>query len=134
MRYCTKTFHIRFSEKEYDRLCKYAAKAGIPKTTYIRHMINGCQPKEKPPVDFWTFMKELYALGNSLDQFTMAIRRFGGVNAAKLEETSKQYGQFLLAVTERMQLPIKLDVPATLEHGRLLAEQEQKEVTEDAER
>ena len=132
MRYRTKTFHIRFSEKEYDRLCKYAAKAGIPKTTYIRHMINGCQPKEKPPVDFWTFMKELHALGNNLNQLAQTAYRFGSIHTAKLEETYKQYCQFLLAITDRMQMPIKLDVPATLERGRLLAEKEQKEGTGDA--
>jgi DNA invertase Pin-like site-specific DNA recombinase len=53
MRTHTKTFHIRFTEKEYERLCKHADKAGLPKTTYIRFMINGCCPREKPPQEFW---------------------------------------------------------------------------------
>lgn len=30
MRTHTKTFHIRFTEKEYERLCKHAGKSGLP--------------------------------------------------------------------------------------------------------
>ena len=50
MRTHTKTFHIRFTETEYERLCKYSKKAGLPKSTYIRHMINGCCPREHQKV------------------------------------------------------------------------------------
>ncbi len=56
MRTHTKTFDIRFTEKEYERLCKRAEKSGLPKTTYIRHMINGYAPKEQPPVSFYDFL------------------------------------------------------------------------------
>ena len=127
MRYCTKTFHIRFSEKEYERICKYAQKAGLPKTTYIRHIINGCQPKEKPPADFWEFMKELYALSGSLNRIALLAHRVGSIQTAKLEETYKQYNQFILAVTRQMQLPLKLNMPETLERGRELTEKEEQE-------
>jgi len=127
MRTHTKTFHIRFTEKEYDRLCKYADKAGLPKTTYIRHMINGCRPKERPGMDYFHFMNEFYHLGNNLNQITHLAHKLGSLHAAKLEQFYKQYIAMIHIIEERMIAPDDLDIPATLERGRVIAETEQKE-------
>ena len=70
MRTHTKTFHIRFTEKEYQRLCEHSKKAGLPKSTYIRHMINGCSPQEYPAEMFRDFMEEIRRVGNNLNQLT----------------------------------------------------------------
>ena len=125
MRTHTKTFHIRFTEKEYERLCKYAAKTGLPKATYIRHMINGLQPKEKPPMEFWEFKRELYALGNNLNQLTHLAHRVGGIHSAKLDEMKKQFNRLVLDISYRMINPDKADVLAVLERGRKVVEDEQ---------
>ena len=125
MRIHTKTFHIRFTEKEYDRLCKYAEKAGLPKTTYIRQMINGSRPKERPSMDYFNFMKGFYHLGNNLNQITHLAHKFGSLHTAKLEQFYKQYIGMIRVIEERMIAPDDLDVPATLERGRLLAQTEQ---------
>jgi hypothetical protein len=125
MRTHTKTFHIRFTEKEYDRLCRYAAKAGLPKTTYIRHMINDCQPKENPPPEFWGFMREIHALGNNLNQLTNLAHKFGSLHAAKLDNFSNQYTDLIRAVMQRMIAPDDLDISAVLESGQKISEQEE---------
>lgn len=127
MRTHTKTFHIRFTEKEYDRLCKYAQKAGLPKTTYIRHMINGSRPKENPGMDYFHFMRGLYHLGNNLNQITHLAHKFGSLHTAKLEQFYKQYIDIIRLIAERMIAPDDLDIPATLERGRLLAEADKNE-------
>ena len=126
MRTHTKTFHIRFTEKEYERLCKHAKKAGLPKTTYIRHMINGCCPKEKPPDEYWKLMRAVYSMGNNLNQLVHSAHRFGSVNAAKLDEINQWLTKMVLALMDRMIVPEKVNVPAVLERGRQLAETEQK--------
>jgi iron-sulfur cluster repair protein YtfE (RIC family) len=126
MRTHTKTFHIRFTEKEYARLCKYAEKAGLPKTTYIRQMINGCRPKEKPPAEFWEFKRELYALGNNLNQLAHLAHRVGGIHTAKLDEMNGWLNRLIIDISNRMMMPEKVDIPATLELGRQAAEMEEE--------
>ena len=126
MRNHTKTFHIRFTEKEYERLCKYAAKTGLPKTTYIRHMINGCCPKEKPPAEFWRILREIHTLGNNLNQLTRLAHQFGSFHAANLDEMSTRHNELSLAIIQRMYEPEGF-VPATLKRGQLLALDEQRE-------
>ena len=133
MRTHTKTFHIRFTETEYERLCKYAEKAGLPKSTYIRHMINGCRPKEHPPMDFWEFKKALYASGNNLNQLVALAHRFGSFHEKKLEDMRKQFTDLILLISKRMIAPDPLDVPETLKRGRLLAEKEQEERRDERE-
>ena len=127
MRYHNKTFHIRFTETEYDRLCKYAKKSGLPKATYIRHMINGCQPRECPPIDFWDFMRALQKVGSNLNQATNLAHKFGSFHAAKLDAVLKDYHEFYMAVFDRMVSLDDLDVSATLENGRKIAEIEKQD-------
>jgi len=133
MRTHTKTFHIRLTEKEYERLCKYADKAGLPKTTYIRHMINGCCPKERPGMEYFDFMRAFYSLGNSLKQITHLALNYGNFHAAKLEQFYKQYIELLYIIKDRIIKPDDLDIPATLERGRQLAGSDNNEEDQAAE-
>ena len=127
MRTHTKTFHIRFTEEEYARLCKYAKKAGLPKTTYIRHMINGCHPKERPPDSYFPLLSELHRVGNDISSYSYKAYRFGGVHKERLDKMTVLFAETLNRIQEEVQWLGKLDVPATLERGRLLAEAEQNE-------
>jgi len=127
MRNHPKTFHIRFTEKEYERLCKYAAKAGLPKSTYIRHMINGNQPREKPPVDYWKFKQQMYAMGTSLDRLRDVARMQGWVESDQLQAAKKDFNNLILQITDAMIMPKKVDVKETLKRGKLVAEQDSME-------
>jgi len=123
------TFHIRFTEKEYERLCKYAAKAGLPKTTYIRHMINGNQPREKPPIDYWKFMQKFYDMGSSFGRLADLARMQGWVESDQLQAAREDYYSLIRQIGNRMILPEKVDVKETLKRGRQLAEQDIEEET-----
>ena len=118
------TFHIRFTEKEYERLCKYATKSGLPKTTYIRHMINGNQPREKPPAEYWKFMQQIYDVGRSFDRLRDMAHMQGWIQRISLEETEKAFNRLILQITDAIIMPEKVNVKETLERGRQLAEQD----------
>ena len=118
------TFHIRFTEKEYERLCKYAEKSGLPKTTYIRHMINGNQPREKPPIDHWKFMQKFYDMGSSFDRLRDMAHMQGWIQRISLEETEKAFNRLILQITGAIIMPEKVDVKETVERGRQVAEQD----------
>ena len=124
MRNHPKTFHIRFTEKEYERLCKYAAKAGLPKSTYIRHMINGNQPREKPPDEYWKFMQQIYDMGRSLNRLADAAHALGNIESDQLQVAKQDYYDLIRQITNRMILPEKVDVKETLKRGKLVAEQD----------
>ena len=127
MRNHPKTFHIRFTEKEYERLCKYAEKSGLPKSTYIRHMINGNQPKEKPPIDYWEFMRKFYSMGSSLDRLAAVGRMQGWIESEQLQSAKKDYNKLILQISDAVIMPEKVDIKKTLKRGKQLAEQDTQE-------
>ena len=133
MRTHTKTFHLRFTEEEYNRLCKYAKKAGLPKTTYIRHMINGCCPKERPPDAYFPLLSELHRVGNDINSYSYKAWRYGGVHEERMDKMAELFAKTLFRIQEEIEWLDKLDIPATLERGRLLAEAEQNRENEDYE-
>ena len=59
MRTCNKTFHIRLTDKEYEKLCKLSKITGLTKSGYIRFMISGISPREKPSEDYFKYFKEM---------------------------------------------------------------------------
>jgi len=125
MRTHTKTFHIRFTEKECKRLCEHSKKAGLPKSTYIRHMINGCSPQEYPAEMFRDFMEEIRRVGNNLNQLTKLAHRVGSLHAGKLDGVLEEHRRIYIAIHRAVVLPESVNIPATLERGRLLADVEQ---------
>ena len=57
---------LRLSDKEYESLIKSSEKVGVPREVYLRMLIMGTTPKEKPTADFYNMTRELNAIGNSL--------------------------------------------------------------------
>ena len=58
---------LRLSDNECQTLKQSSEKVGVPREVYLRMLIMGTQPKEKPSADFYGMMKELNAIGNSLN-------------------------------------------------------------------
>lgn len=58
---------LRLNDKECQTLKKSSEKVGVPKEVYLRMLIMGTTPKEKPTADFYGVMKELNAIGNSIN-------------------------------------------------------------------
>jgi len=131
MRTHTKTFHIRFTEKEYARLCKHAERAGLPKSTYIRHMIDGVWPKERPPAEYFPILRELHEAGNKLSSASYMAYQYGGIHKKTLEEASELYAKTLFRIREKIEWLDKADIPAALERGRQVAEADKYEEEEE---
>lgn len=59
---------VRLNEKENKRLVTQIQNTGLSREAYIRMLINGYVPKELPPLDYYTLMRELHAICNNLNQ------------------------------------------------------------------
>ena len=127
MRYCNKTFHIRLTEKDYATLCKNSERAGLPKTTYIRFMIKGQAPMDKPPVDYFNLMQEMYKVGNNLNQIARMFHQFKNIRYRKLEEALEQLYDTIMKIKIEVRFPENLDIDSVLKNGKKRDELERKE-------
>ena len=53
---------LRLNDKQYEKLNISAEKAGVPREVYLRMLIMGTTPKEKPTADFYNMTRELNVL------------------------------------------------------------------------
>ena len=121
MRTHTKTFHIRLTEKEYNRLCKQSDRSGLPKTTYIRHMINGCSPREKTPAVFWQYINKSNEVSGNLINLLHYARRLGVIDAKRLVAEIEAFKKLYMDIFYEVVGADKVNVKETLERGRQVA-------------
>ena len=62
---------FRLNAKEQQQL------KGLSQETYIRRLIEGYVPKELPPIDYHAMMRELNAIGNSMNQIAARANATG---------------------------------------------------------
>ena len=68
---------FRLNAKEHQRLKKCVKKTGLSQETYIRTLLDGYVPKELPPPDYHGMMRELNAIGNSINQIAARANATG---------------------------------------------------------
>ena len=83
--YRNKEIKVRLTEKELERLNRNVSKTKRPREEYIRRLINGHEPKEMPPDEYFDFVRRLWEVHSELHRFSSdgdyseVINRFGGI-------------------------------------------------------
>ncbi len=95
------------SEKDAADLKQKAQRCGITETAIIRQLLRGYEPREKPDERFYEAMREMYAIGNNLNQLTAKAHRLGFIDTPMLRELSRSFAQFQLRIEQNFLLPVK---------------------------
>jgi predicted DNA-binding protein len=90
MKSCNKTFHIRFTDEEYEKLSNLAEFTGLTKSGIVRFMVAGISPREKPSEDYFDYYKEMHKVGNLLNQIARNLY-YGQVDYKALDEALALY-------------------------------------------
>ena len=59
---------FRLNRKEAEALDKRVKKSGLSREAYLRQLISGLVPRNAPPPDYYSMMRELHQIGNNLNQ------------------------------------------------------------------
>lgn len=73
-----KQFWLSFEEERQLRL--NAIKVGLSESEYVRSLIMGYHPKEKPPKDFFDLMMELRKIGININQIAKKVNATGKID------------------------------------------------------
>ncbi len=68
---------FRLNEQEFQELERRVKKSGFSREEYIRSVLNGYAPREKPPPDYRAMMRELHAIGNNIHQIAARANATG---------------------------------------------------------
>jgi len=124
MRKHNKTFHIRFTEREYEKLCAMSERTGLPKSTCIRFLIAGLVPKDRPSPDYYAVTKQLYRIGNLLNQIAARAHATGHIDSKRLEEALVQLRKDLLNLQDSTVMPEPMGIKKVIRQAKAVEEQD----------
>lgn len=59
---------VRFNQSEHERFQKLVEDSGLSQEEYLRQLVRGVVPRDAPPPDYYKMMRQLYHIGNLLNQ------------------------------------------------------------------
>ena len=96
---------FRLNAKEHQRLKKNVKKTGLSQETYIRTLLDGYAPKELPPPDYHSMMRELNAIGNSINQIAARANATGFFLAEEYAMYMQEFRRTALAIQRAVTQP-----------------------------
>lgn len=78
---------VRLNDEEYFKLEDTISLMGTNRSEYLRKLIVGTRIKEKPPDDFYKYMKEFSLMGSNLNQIAERINTITKIEDWEYEDT-----------------------------------------------
>lgn len=83
-----RSYHIQFwlNEKELEKLNTNVEKSGMCREGYLRNLIEGIVPIERPSTELLEFIKELRLIGNNFNQIAMRLNSTNTLDALQYKK------------------------------------------------
>ncbi len=78
---------VRLNDEEYFKLEDTISLMGTNRSEYLRKLIVGTRIKEKPPDDFYKYMKEFSLMSSNLNQIAERINTITKIEDWEYEDT-----------------------------------------------
>lgn len=98
MRKRNKRIQIWINEEELSILQNKSSKCGVDQSTFIRNIILGYNPKEKPDKNFYDTMKVMRGISNNLNQITAKAHSLGYIDEVAYAKECQKWNEFMLDI------------------------------------
>lgn len=109
---------FRLTEKEALRLDEKVRRSGLNREAYLRQLISGAVPKDAPPPDYYSMMKELYRIGNNLNQIAQKAHVLHVIDAQRYDRDVRDFREAVRKITEASVLPERAVLPGEAGHRK----------------
>ena len=99
---------VRLNVKENQKLKRDVKRTGLSQETYIRTLLDGYAPKEMPPPDYHAMMRELNAIGNSINQIAARANTTGFFLTEEYAGYMREFRSAVLSIQKAVTQPEKL--------------------------
>ena len=93
------------NKKEVEALDKRVKKSRLSREAYLRHLINGVVPRDAPPPDYFSMMRELHGIGNNLNQIAQKAHTLNVIDVQRYDTAVRQFEAAVKKITEAVILP-----------------------------
>jgi len=92
--------------READLLDRKVKSTGLSRTAYLRHLVNGFQPRELPPPDYFAMMRELHGIGRNLNQIAQKTHGLNVIDAQRYDEEVRKLENTIRTITDAVVSPM----------------------------
>ena len=96
---------FRLNRKEAEALDKKVKKSGLRREAYLRHLISGVVPRDAPPPDYYSMMRELHRIGNNLNQIAQKAHILNVLDVQRYDRDMRLFENTVKKITEAVILP-----------------------------
>ena len=96
---------FRLNRKEAEALDKKVKKSGLSREAYLRHLISGMGPRDAPPPDYYSMMRELHRIGNNLNQIAQKAHILNVLDVQRYDRDMRMFEDTVKKITEAVVLP-----------------------------
>lgn len=96
---------VRLNRKEAEMLNKRVKKSGLSREAYLRHLIVGSVPRDAPPPDYYSMMRELYRIGNNLNQVAQQAHALNVIDVQRYDSAVREFESAVKNITEAVVMP-----------------------------
>ena len=96
---------FRLNRKEAEALDKKVKKSGLSREAYLRHLISGVVPRDAPPPDYYSMMRELHRIGNNLNQIAQKAHILNVLDVQRYDRDMRLFEDIVKRITEAVILP-----------------------------
>ena len=82
-------------------------KSGLNREAYLRQLISGIVPRDAPPPDYYSMMRELHKIGNNLNQIAQKAHVLNVVDVQRYDKEVRKFNEAVRKITEAVILPEK---------------------------
>ena len=96
---------FRLDQKEADVFRERVRKSGLSQEAYVRQAIMGKVPRDAPPPDYYSMMRELHKIGNNLNQIAQKAYALQVMDVQRYDSEMRKFEKTVRLITEAVILP-----------------------------
>lgn len=96
---------VRFTDEELDHFRKLVERTGLSAEEYLRQLIKGVVPRDSPPADYYKMMRQLYHVGNALNQIAQKAHVLNVMDVQRYDKVVAEFEQAVRNITAAVILP-----------------------------
>lgn len=85
-----KEIKVRLNKNELQELDEKVKSTGMSREGYVRAVLARKTPVQIPPAPYYDLMREVHALGNSMNQLAFRANTFGTLDAQTYQRNAKK--------------------------------------------
>ncbi len=100
---------VWLDKKEAEQLQKKAKRSRLSVAAYIRHLIIGVVPREAPTADYYAMMRELYRIGNSMNQVAQKAHVLNVIDVQRYDAVVRTFEAAVREIAAAVVVPQPMD-------------------------